>query len=40
MKQLVKNAFTVDVEDYFHVAALSKVVKTSEWDSFECRVES
>ncbi len=36
-KQL--NAFTVDVEDYFHVAALSSAVSRDSWASRELRVE-
>ena len=35
----IKNALTIDVEDYFHVAALAKSIPTSKWDSLECRVE-
>jgi polysaccharide deacetylase family protein (PEP-CTERM system associated) len=34
------NAFTVDVEDYFHVAALSSVISRDSWASREYRVES
>ncbi len=34
------NAMTVDVEDYFHVAALSSAIDRSEWDSIEPRVEN
>ncbi|MBN1377781.1 MAG: DUF3473 domain-containing protein [Gammaproteobacteria bacterium] len=34
-----KNAMTVDVEDYFHVAALAKSIDRSQWDSCELRVE-
>ena len=34
----MKNIFTVDVEDYFQVNNLSKVVKPSEWGSYESRV--
>ncbi len=30
---------TVDVEDYFHVAALSKVIHPDQWDTLEYRVE-
>jgi polysaccharide deacetylase family protein (PEP-CTERM system associated) len=30
---------TVDVEDYFHVAAFSNVIDVSNWDSFSCRAE-
>ncbi len=33
------NAFTVDVEDYFQVEALSSVIKTEKWEQYECRVE-
>ena len=40
MKKIhVTNALTVDVEDYFHVAALSKTISVSDWDSRDCRVE-
>jgi polysaccharide deacetylase family protein (PEP-CTERM system associated) len=34
------NAFTVDVEDYFHVAALSSVVSRDSWATRESRVEA
>lgn len=33
------NAFTVDVEDYFHVAALASAVSRDSWATRECRVE-
>lgn len=33
------NAFTVDVEDYFHVAALSRAVSRESWPTREYRVE-
>ena len=33
------NAFTVDVEDYFHVAALSSAISRASWGSRELRVE-
>ena len=33
------NAFSVDVEDYFQVAAFAGVVARSEWEEFEPRVE-
>ena len=36
----VVHAMTIDVEDYFHVAALSKVVGVSQWDSMPSRVVS
>lgn len=34
------NAFTVDVEDYFHVAALSSAIARDTWASRELRVEA
>lgn len=35
----MKHAMTVDVEDYFHVAAFANVIGVDEWDKRECRVE-
>ena len=35
----IKNAFTVDVEDYFQVEALSQKVNRKDWGKFESRVE-
>jgi len=35
----ILNALTVDVEDYFHVAAFKDVVRPADWDSFASRVE-
>lgn len=32
-------AMTVDVEDYFQVAALAEKVRREDWDSYPCRVE-
>jgi polysaccharide deacetylase family protein (PEP-CTERM system associated) len=32
-------AFTVDVEDYFHVSAFASSIRPDEWDAFDCRVE-
>lgn len=34
------NAFTIDVEDYFHASALASAVGRDQWDSVESRVES
>ncbi|MCW8855325.1 MAG: DUF3473 domain-containing protein [Gammaproteobacteria bacterium] len=34
----IKNAFTVDVEDYFQVSAFENDVKRSDWDSIDSRV--
>ena len=33
------NAFTVDVEDYFHVSAYNTVIDRSDWESLPSRVE-
>lgn len=38
-KTPITNAFTVDVEDYFHVSAYAGVIQKSEWDSLPSRVE-
>jgi polysaccharide deacetylase family protein (PEP-CTERM system associated) len=35
-----RNAMTVDVEDYFHVAALASVIKREDWSSMEYRAEA
>ncbi len=32
------NYLTVDVEDYFQVAAFEKVIAPDKWDEYECRV--
>ncbi len=37
--QKVTHAMTVDVEDYFHVAAFNRVIDPNTWDSWPCRVE-
>ena len=34
------HAMTVDVEDYFHVAAFAKVIKPAEWHTWPSRVEA
>ena len=33
------NALTIDVEDYFQVAALAPYVSRSQWESLPCRIE-
>lgn len=38
-KYAIQNAFTVDVEDYFQVEAMSKAVNFDDWASYDCRVE-
>lgn len=35
----VKHAMTIDVEDYYHVAAFSKVIQPADWENFPSRVE-
>jgi polysaccharide deacetylase family protein (PEP-CTERM system associated) len=34
------HAMTVDVEDYFHVAAFAKVISPADWDQWPSRVEA
>jgi polysaccharide deacetylase family protein (PEP-CTERM system associated) len=36
---VMRNAMTVDVEDYFHVAAFARQIEPSSWDRFSLRVE-
>lgn len=36
----MRNALTVDVEDYFHVAALASSIRREDWDRLSCRVEN
>ena len=35
----IRNALTVDVEDYFQVSAFAPYVERSSWDRLPCRVE-
>ena len=39
MTKPIINALTLDVEDYFHVNALSEVIDPSEWEQWPRRVE-
>lgn len=39
LRPSIVNAMTVDVEDYFHVAALAGAIDRSHWDKMEYRVE-
>ena len=39
MASLIKNAMTVDVEDYFQVGAFENDIDRQDWENFECRVE-
>jgi len=38
--QRLKNAMTVDVEDYFQVSAFERYIGREQWDHQECRVEA
>jgi polysaccharide deacetylase family protein (PEP-CTERM system associated) len=39
MATVVRNALTVDVEEYFQVAAFEKTIPRTSWDDYESRVE-
>jgi polysaccharide deacetylase family protein (PEP-CTERM system associated) len=39
MAQDLRNALTIDVEDYFQVSAFAPYIDRSSWDARECRVE-
>jgi len=34
----MKNALTVDLEDYFHVSAYAGLVRQQDWDTYPSRV--
>ncbi|GAA0369518.1 DUF3473 domain-containing protein [Bowmanella denitrificans] len=34
------NAMTVDVEDFFHVSAFDKIIKPTDWENFNPRVDN
>ena len=36
---MLKNAMTIDVEDYFQVSAFASHIPRNQWDSLPCRVE-
>lgn len=38
--QPLRNAMTVDVEDYFHVAALAEAIRRDDWSSMEYRADA
>ncbi|WP_322003420.1 XrtA system polysaccharide deacetylase [Marinobacter alexandrii] len=40
MREGIDNALTIDVEDYFQVAALAEAVRYDDWPSMEYRVEA
>jgi polysaccharide deacetylase family protein (PEP-CTERM system associated) len=35
----IRNALTIDVEDYFHVSAFASHIARADWDRMPCRVE-
>jgi len=35
----IRNAMTIDVEDYFHVSAFASHIAREDWDRLPCRVE-
>ncbi|EHR72003.1 polysaccharide deactylase family protein, PEP-CTERM locus subfamily [Burkholderiales bacterium JOSHI_001] len=35
----IRNAMSIDVEDYFQVSAMAPYIRRDEWDTRECRVE-
>jgi polysaccharide deacetylase family protein (PEP-CTERM system associated) len=39
MTASIRNALTIDVEDYFHVSAFAPHVPREDWDRLPCRVE-
>ncbi len=39
MADRIRNALTVDVEDYFHVSAFEGHISRADWDRLPCRVE-
>lgn len=39
LRQSIRNAFTVDVEDYFQVSAFEGHVNRTDWPSLTCRIE-
>jgi polysaccharide deacetylase family protein (PEP-CTERM system associated) len=36
---VMKNAMSIDVEDYFQVSAFASTIRREDWDSLPCRVE-
>jgi polysaccharide deacetylase family protein (PEP-CTERM system associated) len=39
MTKQITNYLTIDVEDYYQVAAFEKVIRPDQWDNYESRVE-
>ncbi|MEQ1661830.1 MAG: XrtA system polysaccharide deacetylase [Thiobacillus sp.] len=38
-RHVLKNAMSIDVEDYFQVSAFASHIRREDWDSLPCRVE-
>ncbi len=38
-RALIRNALTIDVEDYFQVSAFASTISRDSWPSLSCRVE-
>jgi polysaccharide deacetylase family protein (PEP-CTERM system associated) len=38
-RPLIKNAMTIDVEDYFQVSAFAPYIRREDWDTLPCRIE-
>ena len=36
---VIRNAMTIDVEDYFQVSAFAPYIERGDWDTRECRIE-
>ena len=36
---MVRNALSVDIEDWFHVGAFERVIRREDWHGLDCRVE-
>lgn len=36
---IIRNAMTIDVEDYFQVSAFAKHISPANWDNYPCRIE-
>ena len=36
---VIRNAMTIDVEDYFQVSAFAPYIERGDWDARECRIE-
>ena len=38
-KSVIRNAMTIDVEDYFQVSAFAPHISRDSWPSLPCRIE-